>query len=294
VLFSDQQLYSNHFYLVVLLVGLLTLARPGSALSIDALRGEGRETVPQWPLFLIRAQISIVYLFTGLAKINPSFLSGAVVSESLRNRGPLPVPLEWRVDEVMVAMSVIAIATELFLSVALWVPRLRPIAFVVGLGLHVWIAFWLSPMAPLMVFSLIILSPYILFLDPPPRGAVLVWDASCGFCRGWVGIFRRLDWLHALWIVPSTDVGVLATLRITRDDADRALQLVRDGRRAEGFSAVVGVLELTPIAFLWAPVLRLPPIAWIGDRLYKRAAARRRCPISDGHVEPSASQPEPT
>ena len=279
VLLTDQQLYSNHLYLLTLLVGLLTLARGGSALSIDALRGRGSASVPNWPLFLIRVQMSVVYLFAGLSKVSLTFLSGTVVAVTLRRDGPLAVPLEWRTFEPMAVLSLLSILTELFLAVALWLPRWRRAAFVVGLGLHVGIAIWFEPTGQLAIFSIIILTPYLLFLNVPERAAVVVWDSSCDFCRGWVRLFGRIDWLGALRFVPSSDAAELERLRIPLEDADRALQFVSNGRRVQGFWAVVSVLEVTPVAFLWAPILRLPPIAAIGDRLYRRTAARRRCTL---------------
>ncbi len=131
--------------------------------------------------------------------------------------------------------------------------------------------------AGLTIFSLISLAPYILFLDAPVRGAVMVCDDSCCFRSRRLSLFMRLDWLHALRVVPSSDAAELGRLCIPREDADRTLQLVRAGERSQGFRAVVDVLELTPIAILWAPLLRLPGIAWIGNLVYRRVAARRSC-----------------
>ena len=279
VLLADQQLYSNHLYLLTLLVGLLTVARAGSAVSVDARRGGGRDTVRGWAPWLIRVQVSVVYLFAGLSKLNGTFISGTVVAVTLRSDGPLAIPAGWRTFEPMATVAILAILTELFLAVALWLPAWRRTAFVVGLGLHLAIALWFVPTAELVVFGLITLAPYLFFLPAPVHGAVVVWDDSCGFCRDWVTLFRRLDWLAALQFVPSSDARALAELDIPRSDADQALQLVAHGRREQGFRAVVGVLEHTPIAFLWAPLLRLPPIAWIGDRVYRRVAARRSCTL---------------
>lgn len=279
LLLADQQLYSNHLYLLTLLVGLLTVARSGSTISVDARRGGVAATVPGWAPWLIRVQVSVVYLFAALSKVNGTFLSGTIVAVTLRSDGPLAVPDGWRTFEPMAALSILAIVTELFLAVALWLPRWRRTAFVVGLGLHLAIAIWFVPTAELVVFALIILAPYLFFLPAPPRGAAVAWDDSCGFCRDWVALFRSLDWLAALRFVPSSDGGELANLGIPRSDADRALQLVTGHGREQGFRAVVGVLELTPAAFLWAPLLRLPPIAWLGDRVYRRVAARRSCAL---------------
>jgi predicted DCC family thiol-disulfide oxidoreductase YuxK len=90
-----------------------------------------------------------------------------------------------------------------------------------------------------------------------------------------------LDWLRVLQFVPGSERATLAELGIPPEDADRALQVLRRGRRSQGFDAVVQVLEQLPVTFLWAPLLRLWPIAPIGRRAYARVAARRRCSITE-------------
>lgn len=280
VLLSDQQLYSNHLYLLILLVGLLTMADSGSSLSLDAVRGGTRQVIPVWPLTLIRLQVSIVYLFAGLSKVNAGYLSGSVIAVSLRDEGLLAIPAEWRTFELMAAAALVSIMVELGLSIGLWLPRWRRTAFLAGLGLHVGIAVWLDPTLPLIVFAFIALSPYVLFLDPNPRRLTIVYDDSCGFCLHWVRWFRRLDWLGSLTTVPSSNGAALDRLCVTRDEADQALQLIRRNRRSEGFRAVVGVLEALPISFLWAPILRLWPISQLGDAVYRRIALRRHCTIN--------------
>lgn len=280
VLFSDQQLYSNHLYLLTWLVGLLTLAGAGAALSVDALRGHGRRSIASWPVDLLRLQVSVLYLFAAVSKIGATYLSGAVVSLSLRRDGFLAVPLEWRAFELMAALSIVSILAELGLAIGLWLPRWRRAAFTLGFLMHVAIAVWFDPTLPLVVFAVIALAPYVLFLDLEPRPLTVVFDDSCGFCGRWVQWFRRLDWLDGLVFVPGSDAGALDLLRIPRGDADRALQLIRAGRRTEGFDAVVGVLEYLPVSFLWAPLLRMWPVPLLGRRVYWRVAERRQCAIT--------------
>jgi predicted DCC family thiol-disulfide oxidoreductase YuxK len=285
VLFGDQQLYSNHLYLLTWLVGLLTLADAGAAFSVDALRGRGRDlgrgrrTIAAWPLWLLRVQLSVLYLFAGISKIGATYLSGSVVALSLRTHGPFAFPAEWRTFEVMAVLSIVSILAEVGLAIALWLPRWRRTAFVVGLLLHLGIALWFDPTVPLIVFAVIALAPYVLFLDLQPRPLTLVFDDSCGFCKSWVRWFRRLDWLRALEFVPGSDASELARLEVPRADADRALQLIRGDGRSQGFDAVIGVLEHLPLSFLWAPLLRLWPILPIGRRTYARVAAGRQCSI---------------
>jgi len=280
VLFSDQQLFSNHLYLLIWLVALLTLARSGAALSVDAHRGRGSPSVPAWPIALLRLQVVVLYGFAALSKLNATYLSGTVVAVSLRRDGPLAVPDAWRSFEVMAVASILSFLFELGLAMGLLLPRWRRTAFVVGLGLHVSIALWLEPTFPLVIFAIMSLGPYLLFLDGRPSHRTVVWDDACTFCAGWIRLFRRLDWLGVLRMVPNSDAHELARLDISREEADAALQLVDGHRRTQGFRAVVRILESLPLTFLWAPLLRLWPIAQIGDAAYRRVASRRSCGIT--------------
>jgi predicted DCC family thiol-disulfide oxidoreductase YuxK len=281
-LLSDQQTYSNHLYLMLPVTALLTVAQSGATLSLDARRAGGREWVPGWPVWLLCAQVSIVYAFAALAKLNPDFLSGSVVASYLRRDGMLALPSAWRSLEPMLILSLLAICSEAFLSFALWIPRWRPAALVVGLGLHVFIAGWLVPTGSLFVFSLLMLPLYLLFLDVVPEGRVVVWDDGCGFCATWVRWFRRLDWMHALRFVPRSQLPA-AGLPVSEDAAARALQIVLpSGEVRGGFAAVTGVAEVLGVSYLWAPVLRLQPIAAVGEMVYRRIAERRRCELPIG------------
>ena len=278
-LLSDQQTYSNHLYLMLLVAVLLTVAGSGAALSFDARRVGGVDWVPGWPVWLLCVQVSIVYGFAALAKLNPDFLSGSVVASSLRRDGLLALPEFWRSFQPALLLSMAAISSEAFLAFALWVPRWRPAGMVVGLGLHLFIAGWLSPTVPLAVFSLLSLPLYLLFLDAIPQGRVVVWDDGCGFCATWVRWFGRLDWMHALRFVPRSQLAG-ANLPITEDAAARALQIVLPkGAVRGGFAAVTAVGEILPVSYLWAPILRLPPFAAVGEAAYRRVAARRSCEL---------------
>jgi predicted DCC family thiol-disulfide oxidoreductase YuxK len=277
-LLADQQLYSNHLYLMTVVAGLLCIGDSGAALSLDARRGGARTDVPAWPVLLLKLQISVVYGYAALSKLNPDFLSGSVVASYLRRDGPLALPADWRSVEPMLVLSVLAICMEGFLAVALWLPRWRHVAFPVALALHVGIAIWLTPTYALSVFSLFMLPLLVLFLDPAPGRLTLVWDDGCGFCGAWVRWFRRLDWLDAIRPVPRSGLAA-SGLPVAAEAAARALQAVEGDRVRGGFAAVTAVAEALPLAFLWAPLLRLPPVAWIGERWYARVAARRSCEL---------------
>lgn len=215
-----------------------------------------------------------------------------MVAASLRRDGPLAIPDAWRSLEPMRILAMLAILAEAFMAVALWSRGWRSSAFVVGLGQHVVIPTWFDPTYELLVYTLLMLPLFVLFLDVVPAGRVVVWDDSCGFCADWVRWFQRLDWLRALQFVPRSRLAE-AHLPVTEDEAARALQLVMPGRVRGGFAAVTGVLEILPISFLWAPLLRLPPAAWLGERAYARVAARRSCELAPLTDHPSLSPRHP-
>ena len=70
----DRTTYLNHYYLVSILAALLFFAPLGRVFSVDArLRGSSG-TLPRWPLVALRAQLGLVYVFAGIAKLRSDWL----------------------------------------------------------------------------------------------------------------------------------------------------------------------------------------------------------------------------
>jgi predicted DCC family thiol-disulfide oxidoreductase YuxK len=276
---SDQQLYSNHSYLIGLAVVLLTVGGSGRSWSLDARRlGTDADAAPAWTILALRAQLTILYAFAVLAKLNPSFLSGSVVAASLR-RGGLAFPETWITFEWMFLLSILVIVGEAFLAVGLWRRRWRPAAFVVGLVLHVGILVVMQNAWDLAVFTAATLSLYIAFVDAPRGRLAVVWDDGCGFCGAWVRWFGRLDWLDVHRFVPRSRLAE-SGLPVSADAAVEALHLVEPSGTSRAFAAVRRILARLPVSFLWAPLLAIRPIPSVGERVYARVAARRTCPVT--------------
>ncbi len=72
----DKTNYLNHYYFVSLIAFLLILVPAHRAFSLDILRRPGLavEQVPVWTINIFKAQLAIVYLFAGLAKLNADWL----------------------------------------------------------------------------------------------------------------------------------------------------------------------------------------------------------------------------
>jgi hypothetical protein len=173
-LFFDQQLYSNHLYLITIVLLLLTIADSGACFSLDARRSGGRERIRQWPIVLLKWQVSIVYFYAAILKVNPQYLSGA----TMRGFWPLgeltALPGGWSPALLLQALAVLSILTELFLAAALWLPRVRWLALVVGIGFHLTIMFTGGdrpgvPDIAFTIFAMVTVAPYALFFDFPPR-----------------------------------------------------------------------------------------------------------------------------
>src|SRR3972149_5069871 len=78
VFLLDQTHYLNHFYFVSLVSFLMIFIPAHRAFSIDAWRRQAirSETAPAWALWILRAQMGIVYFYGGLAKLNFDWLHG--------------------------------------------------------------------------------------------------------------------------------------------------------------------------------------------------------------------------
>lgn len=288
-LLSDQQLYANHFYLLILVVFLLTVAGSGTVLSVDATRGRSQE-VPAWGVLLLKSQLTVVYTFAALTKMTEGFLSGEVLAAQL-GTGWVGVPDALVTPAWMRTLAVATIAVELALAWGLWSRRWRPVVIPLGLGLHLGIVLFIVPWDRLAIFGATMLAGYLLFLDASPGSRRVFFDRSCGFCARWVRFFRRIDWMNVFEFIPADEGDRLAASEVSPDDADQAIQLVGSGDRLSGFDAVRRLFELTPVGYLWAPLGRLPGIRHVGGNLYDRVAARRKCPARQPAPSHSSQRP---
>jgi predicted DCC family thiol-disulfide oxidoreductase YuxK len=268
--FVDQNLWGHHMYFLTLVLLLLSIIDSDASLSKRWLDdGRPERDVLSWPVWLVQVQLSIAYVFTVVAKLNPMFLEGGALQRSME----FPAAWVWLTPW----LAVLTLAAELFVGVGLWIPAVRPWALVVGFGLHGLVPLLVGPYAGLVVSTLLVWSVYILFVDATPQSRLVVWDDTCGFCRGWVRWLRRLDWLHVHRFEGSSRAEVLAEAGVSAEEASEEIKLRVGTRTLGGFAAIVAILELLPVGFLWARALTLPPVSWLGAVAYRRVARQRHC-----------------
>jgi len=89
----DQTRLLNHYYLVSLLLCIMMFVPANRAFSIDALLWPKLKEKPihRWTVWLLRFQIGCVYIFGGIAKINPDWLRGEPMRQWLGDMAHFPV-----------------------------------------------------------------------------------------------------------------------------------------------------------------------------------------------------------
>lgn len=246
----DEQTYSNHLYLMAWLLLLFIVADAGAGMNVHRVD----RPVARWPVLLLMIQVSIVYGFSALTKINETFVSGAVLSGSLRG-GVVPFPDAWRTPGFLSTLALLVIGVELFIAMFLWRRRMRPAAFALGLGLHLSITLLMASTIQLLVFSLEMLALYPLFLSTETI------EVEVPQHHAWEGKIHRYDLLQQIRLNASPQVDDLV---VTHHDESFS-----------GFEAHTRVLEhLVP--WLWlAPLLRLPGVSHLHQRFHERSLGGR-------------------
>ena len=162
----DKTTYLNHYYWVSLTSLLMVFLPLHRTASLDAWRNPAlrSETVPGWVVWVLRAQVGVVYMFGGIAKMNPDWLLHAQPMRIwLYNNGDLFLvgPL-LREAWVAYAMSWAGAAFDLTIVGWLLWRRSRPVAYVVLVVFHVmtWLLFPIGMFPWLMIFGAIVFFPY--------------------------------------------------------------------------------------------------------------------------------------
>jgi predicted DCC family thiol-disulfide oxidoreductase YuxK len=281
----DVRLYNQHLYLLASLCVPLAISQCDRDLVLRRERSD--ELVLRWPAFLLMAQMSLVYGLGAVAKTSVDFVSGTVLFAVFSRQPVAAVAGDWLLDSsVLIPMSLAVIGCELLLAIGAWRQSLRSWVLAVAgplhLGMIVFLAISGLEVVRLMVFGALQLIVLLLLFGPAwtAERVVVVWDDSCGFCAAWTRIFRRLDWLNAIRLVPLSDPSQYEHLGIAQADAAHALQLrLSDGATYGGYEAVRRIAYLLPATMLLAPWLALPPVRYVGDRVYRRVAERRTCAV---------------
>ena len=168
----DKTTYLNHYYWVSLTALLMIFLPLHRRWSLDALRRPGlrADVIPRGVVWLLRAQVGVVYVFAGVAKLNADWLFEAMPlriwlhqSGGIALVGPL-LAEPW----VAYAMSWAGAAFDLTIVGWLLWRRSRPFAYAVLTAFHLvtWVLF------PIGMFPWLMMAGALVFFSPGwPRNA---------------------------------------------------------------------------------------------------------------------------
>ncbi|MDC0251998.1 HTTM domain-containing protein [bacterium] len=98
----DKMYFNNHFYLTSLLAFLLSFTAADHCFSIRSWwrtrKGNSLQPlIPYWHLFILRAQVVIVYFFGGVAKLQGDWLQGEPLRHWMKNKPVdlIKAPFSW-------------------------------------------------------------------------------------------------------------------------------------------------------------------------------------------------------
>lgn len=167
----DQTRYLNHFYLMVILAGLLAVMPANRFLAIDTrlriTRPSG--TVGAWTYRVLQAQLVLVYLFAALAKLNTDWLAGEPIGSWMAARsdtsllgGTLPIGQLFTHPWAGRAFAWGGLAVDLLVPVLLLCRRTRWAGVVVSALFHL----LNSLVFNIGVFPWLMLGATTIFFDP--------------------------------------------------------------------------------------------------------------------------------
>ena len=169
----DKTTYLNHYYWLSLAGFLLAALPVHRAWTLDARRDPrpGDAQIPVGAIWLLRAQIAVLYLFAGIAKLNPDWLLHAQ---------PLAIWLPHHADAPLVgplmtqpwlpfAMSWAGAAFDCTIAAWLLIPRARAAAWIVLAAFHLVTGL----LFPIGVFPALMAAAALIFFNPDwPRRAL--------------------------------------------------------------------------------------------------------------------------
>lgn len=137
----EKSWYLNHYYLVSIIAFLLIIVPAHQFLSLDVrLRNTiKKQFIPAWWSFVFKLQLSIVYFYGGIAKLNSDWLLEAQpMSIWIKAKTDLPLIgslLEY--DTTAFIFSWAGLLYDLCIPFLLWNKKTRPVAFVLVITFHV-------------------------------------------------------------------------------------------------------------------------------------------------------------
>jgi predicted DCC family thiol-disulfide oxidoreductase YuxK len=261
----------------------------GASLSVDELRARWRGVAPpadqpRWPVDLAVLGLGVALMLAGLPKIiDPMWRKG--------DGFYLAMLLPWThhawADGIAGSRALtlinnyVGIVTESGFVFLVFVPYVRWLGILLFIGLMagfgVLMSFYFIGAAGIMFLPLMLPDsvgqwPW----HPRVTPLEVLYDGACGFCDRSVRVLRTMDVWNRLTPRPIQDAtALLAAHGVKEDVALDAIHVVEGDRLFNGFYAVRRFAWTTPYLLPIAPLLYIPGIPAVGERIYASIAKRR-------------------
>jgi Vitamin K-dependent gamma-carboxylase len=253
ILLCDRLQYHNNRYVLLLLALLLAFTPCDRVFALGSAAAGKNVIGPRWAVTLMQLQVSLIYATSAGSKLlDPDWRGGQVLLlravrglELAAQQGIALPGFAIALGNSALCMSVVsklAIATELFLAVGLWRPRLRALALWIGVLFHLGIE--LS--ARVELFSYVMGASYLTFVTPELHERTLEYRPDVASAAWLARGVRWLDWLARFRIeVSEAHTWHGAAFRVR----DRA------GHWTRGIHAIAAIARAIPLLFpLWLPL----------------------------------------
>ncbi|WP_353482261.1 HTTM domain-containing protein [Haliscomenobacter sp.] len=162
----DASAYLNHYYFISLVAFIMVFLPANGAYSLDVYWRitPQKPLVPAWTIDILRFQLSIVYIFAGLAKINPDWLIHAEPMKTwLPAKSHLPIVGPWMYETwVAYLFSWFGAVYDLFIVFFLLNKKTRLIAYGFVLVFHLATALFFPGIG---MFPYVMISASLIFFS---------------------------------------------------------------------------------------------------------------------------------
>jgi hypothetical protein len=165
VLFLEQSIFMNHYYLIMLLAFLLASMPVERAFALDRWRRPDLPAVvPRWCVLLLRFQLFVVYFYGAIAKLNADWLRGEPMYSAIVHHAPDVPDIAHLLPPRFLAYFIAhaGIAIDAVVPICLCLRRARWLGFGVAVAFHVLNALFLR----IGIFSYLMIGAITIFFDP--------------------------------------------------------------------------------------------------------------------------------